>query len=446
MPNAAGIAELRRENAGPGATVASLEERLAALRETAAALKDQVDWFKRQLFGRQSEKRVEFDLAEQASLFDRLGVGETSAPEVPVEEISYRRRRKVRGDAVNECGLRFDATVPVTTIEVKDPEVESIPMSERVVVGEKVTHRLAQRPASYEVLRYVRPVVKRRGTGELLTARAPANVLERTAADASLLAGMLVDKFRHHLPPHRQHRRMSDAGIAASRSSLTNWAGRAIDLLRPIAAAHVLDSCVLAMDETPVKAGVKEPGKMHQGCFWPIHGEDDEIVFPFARAVRPAAAESAGEGAEVRAGPRGRAVGVPVGPRRGDRHQSSGARPPADPDGPAELAVRLDRTGCRARRRGPGSARDLPTAGRGSAHLSGRRAAARRTAPRRARRRAHAAGVEDAVRRRPAALRPRAGPRSAPRVAGPKTRLPLRGLVRTTGRTENDLRPREGLI
>ena len=30
------------------------------------------------------------------------------------------------------------------------------------MVGEKVTHRLAQRPASYEVLRYVRPVVKRR--------------------------------------------------------------------------------------------------------------------------------------------------------------------------------------------------------------------------------------------------------------------------------------------
>lgn len=32
--------------------------------------------------------------------------------------------------------------------------MESIPESERGVVGEKVTHRLAQRPASYEVLRY----------------------------------------------------------------------------------------------------------------------------------------------------------------------------------------------------------------------------------------------------------------------------------------------------
>lgn len=285
MPNAAGIAELRRENALLADRLQALQADYAALRETAASLRDQLDWFKRQLFGRRSEKRLEVDLTEQADLFEGLGAEASPAPEVPTETISYRRRRKARGDAVNESGLRFDDTVPVTTIEVRDPAVESIPASERVVVGEKVTHRLAQRPASYEVLRYVRPVVKRRDTGGLVAARAPANVLERTSADVSLLAGMLVDKFRHHLPLHRQHRRMADAGIALSRSSLTNWTGRAIDLLAPVAAAqtaHVLESRVLAMDETPVKAGVKEPGKMRQGYFWPIYGEDDEIVFPFA--------------------------------------------------------------------------------------------------------------------------------------------------------------------
>ena len=37
--------------------------------------------------------------------------------------------------------------------------MESTPAPERVVVGEKATHRLTQRPASYEVLRYIRAVV-----------------------------------------------------------------------------------------------------------------------------------------------------------------------------------------------------------------------------------------------------------------------------------------------
>ena len=61
--------------------------------------------------------------------------------------------------------------------------------------------------------------------------------------------------------------------------------GRAIDLLRPVMeaqSAHVLESRVLAMDETPVKAGRAEPGKMRQAYFWPVYGEDDEIVFHYA--------------------------------------------------------------------------------------------------------------------------------------------------------------------
>ena len=112
-------AELRRENAllagrldaagrAYGALTAdhaALLRTVSALRETAASLKDQVDWFKRRLFGRRSEKRIEFDLTEQASLFESPGAGDVAAPEVPTEEISYRRRRrKDRAGAVNESG------------------------------------------------------------------------------------------------------------------------------------------------------------------------------------------------------------------------------------------------------------------------------------------------------------------------------------------------------
>ena len=272
------MASLEKENA----ELAAAHE---ALKADYDSLRQQLDWFRRQLFGRHSEKRLDVDASEQANLFESLGVDPSPpAEEVSSEQITYRRR-KVRGDAVSEQGLRFDDSVPVTTIHVRDAAVESIPEAMREVIGEKVTHRLSQQPASYRVLRYVRPVVKRRDTQALVTARMPAAVLERTSADVSLLAGMLIDKFRHHLPLHRQHQRMTDAGIVLSRSTLTAWAGRAIDLLAPIHAVqwqHVLESRVLAMDETPIKAGRQAPGKMRQGYFWPIYGEDDELVFPFA--------------------------------------------------------------------------------------------------------------------------------------------------------------------
>jgi len=87
------------------------------------------------------------------------------------------------------------------------------------------------------------------------------------------------------LPLYRQHQRMEAAGIRLARSALTQWIHRTADLLQPIYAAQlisILNSDVLAMDETPIKAGRKGHGKMKTGYFWPVYGDKNEIAFPFA--------------------------------------------------------------------------------------------------------------------------------------------------------------------
>jgi transposase len=45
--------------------------------------------------------------------------------------------------------------------------------------------------------------------------------------------------------------------------------------------ASIRDSRVIAMDETPIKAGRSGHGKMKTGYFWPVYGERDEVCFPF---------------------------------------------------------------------------------------------------------------------------------------------------------------------
>jgi transposase len=60
---------------------------------------------------------------------------------------------------------------------------------------------------------------------------------------------------------------------------------RTADLLEPIYHAllsAILQSAVLAMDETPLKAGRRGKGKLHTGYFWPLYGDQDEVAFPFA--------------------------------------------------------------------------------------------------------------------------------------------------------------------
>ena len=128
-----------------------------------AALKRRVAWFERQLFGQKSEQRP-LDNPYQASL-----PGETPPaiePEGEPVTVTYRRGKAPKQrpeECVNASGLRFNDEVPVERIELPAPELEGPDADQYEIIGTKSTFRLAQRPASYVVLQYERPVVKRKG-------------------------------------------------------------------------------------------------------------------------------------------------------------------------------------------------------------------------------------------------------------------------------------------
>jgi transposase len=267
-----------------------LREENRALQEESRVLRQQLEWLQRQVFGRKSEKLI-FESPDQLRL--ELGVQEeaTVAP-VESEQISYTRRKKNRGDSVTDSGLRFNENVPVKVIEVPAPELSGGNKNDYEVIGKQVTRRLAQRPASYVIIEYHRPVVKHKKSERIKTPPAPATIFERTFADVSFLAGLLVDKFRYHLPLYRQHQRLADCGVQVSRATLTNYVQRSIELLAPIYEAqrsNILQSRVLAVDETPIKAGrkkakkPKQPGQMKTTWFWPIYGDDNEVYFSWSK-------------------------------------------------------------------------------------------------------------------------------------------------------------------
>ncbi|HEC07713.1 MAG TPA: IS66 family transposase [Thiolapillus brandeum] len=267
------------------AFVQELVSEISNLRQQNQALQSQLDWFKKQIFGQKSEKRL-VEIPGQLELGELLDGEKPAAPEVPTETITYIRRKKQRGDdCATDEGLRFDQDVPVEVIEIGHPALRGAEADDYEPIDYKITHKLAQRPGSYVVLEYRRPVLKHKPTQTLSTPPLPTPVLDRCLADVSLLVGLLIDKFLYHLPLYRQHQRMQLAGIQLSRTTLTIWVQRTIDLLKPIYEAqlrNILLSRVLAMDETPIKAGRRQKGKMHQGWLWPIYGEGDEVCFTYS--------------------------------------------------------------------------------------------------------------------------------------------------------------------
>ncbi len=267
--------------------VADLLARHDSLSKDYDALAQQVAWLKREVFGPKSERRVPVPAA-QLSLGE-LDVAEETAPDSEVT-IPEHKRRKRRERRFEDKPPQFDPSVEVKTVQISDPTVPPEERDKYTKVGEKVSFTLVQRPGAYYVVRYEREVLKRKDDGQFSCPPAPSSVLEGSRVDVSFLAGMVVDKLAYHMPLYRQHQRLKALGIHIGRSTLTSYFQRVAELVEPIYEAQlasVLESDVLAMDETPIKAGRKKQrppgrGRMKLGYFWPVYGDRDEVVFPFA--------------------------------------------------------------------------------------------------------------------------------------------------------------------
>ena len=249
-------------------------------------LRRQVAWFQRQIFGQKSERRLPEPDSVQGSLGESFAAIPEALPEhkkIRIEGYDRERKPKLPTDGADESTLFFDQKkVPVQVINVPNPETEGLTPDEYEVIGEKVSHRLAARPGSYVVLKYVRPVIKRRDTQVLSCPPAPVGVIDGSRADVSFVVGMMIDKMLYHQPLYRQHLRLRECSIAVSRAWLTQLMQKTAALLEPVFDAlleSVRASRVRAMDETPIKAGQAGPGKMKKAYFWPVYGERDEICF-----------------------------------------------------------------------------------------------------------------------------------------------------------------------
>jgi transposase len=275
-------------------------QQVVELSRELVAAKHQLEWFKRQVFGEKSERRIIDGANGQMSLGEAISVEQTSPPPLPTEHpvaAHTRRPATKKPDTGDDSVPFFDETrVPIEVIELSAPEAEGLAPDAYEVIGHKDSYRLAQRPGSTVVLKYRRPVIKLKQTQVIVCASAPVGVIEGSRADVSFVAGLLIDKFAYHLPLYRQHQRLGDNGITVSRPWLTQIGQQGIALLEPIYEAQfdsVRASRVKAMDETPIKAGRGKPGKLKAAYFWPVYGELDEVCFPFFESRRAEHVEQA---------------------------------------------------------------------------------------------------------------------------------------------------------
>jgi len=138
-------------------------------------------------------------------------------------------------------------------------------------LGEDVTEVLEYIPASFKVIRHVRPKFSCRSCEHITQAPMISLPIERGRPGPGLLAHVLVSKYADHLPLYRQSEIYAREGVDLERSTLAGWVGQSASLLAPLTEAlrgEVTASDVLHGDDTPVPVLAPGTGRTKTGRLW----------------------------------------------------------------------------------------------------------------------------------------------------------------------------------
>lgn len=253
-------------NAAEAAYVEELRSQLVARDGRIKGLEEALEWLRKQVFGKRSERVVE-DVNQEQLYFAGL---EPATEQEATTPISGHKRKKKR----NSDRIAIPEDLPVETVVQDLPEeekvVNGIPL---VKIGEEVTYKLCRRPGSFFIREIIRPKYGLPEGEGVRIAELPDSILPRCVADESLLADLLVRKFADHLPLYRISESWGRERVQISRQLLSQWVlglGDALEPLYQVMHQKILESENVFIDETWV--GQQAPQKMHRAYMWVIAG------------------------------------------------------------------------------------------------------------------------------------------------------------------------------
>ena len=216
-------------------------------------------------FGRSSEK-LDAKIGQLELLVEELEANRASrearAPEVPAAK-PEQKERPARRPLPERLPRETVEHAPVCTCPDCGATMKKI--------GEDVAEVLEYVPASFKVIRHVRPKLACAACQAIVQAPAPSRPIARGIAGPGLLAHILVAKYADHLPLYRQSQIYAREGVALERSTLADCVGGAAALLDPLVEAlarYVVASPYLHGDDTPVPVLEPGRGKTKTGRFW----------------------------------------------------------------------------------------------------------------------------------------------------------------------------------
>jgi transposase len=245
-----------------------LQEELLILEQKHQLTKDELDYLRRQIFGRKSERFIGMDPA-QLSL-ELEGMVEAMRKQ-EIEQISYTRKKSGKEEKQGHSRMPIPAHLRREEITI---EPDDVPEGSKKI-GEEITEVMEYKKAEIYVKKYIRPKYALPKEEGVVIGPLPSLPIPKGNAGPSLLSHVLIAKYVDHLPLYRQQKQFKRLGVEISDKTICGWVAASCDLLLPLyekLMQNVQQSSYIQADETPIKVLDKDKkGDSHKGYYWVYH-------------------------------------------------------------------------------------------------------------------------------------------------------------------------------
>jgi len=238
------------------------------------ALTIELAYLRRIRFGKKSESLA----SKQLSLFEETLQSDLAAVNAEIEQLDPSAKAQAKPPRSRAGRQSLPDDLP--RIEHRH-ELESCQCDQcghqLVRIGEDVSEQLDIEPAKFFVHRHIRPQYACKICEVVTAAPIPPAIIDGGMAAPGLLSWVLTSKYLSHLPLYRLEQIAAREQVTLSRSTLSEWVGRAGVALQPLVDRltwHLLQGNTLHADETPVAQLDPGKGKTKKSYLWAYRSND----------------------------------------------------------------------------------------------------------------------------------------------------------------------------
>lgn len=204
-------------------------------------LKSRIAYIERMLYGAKSDRLASKVPAGQPGLFDEFfqqamdeKMREVWKMAAQIKDEAEKRRARARKTPRRPKQYRYAGLEErVTTLMPGgvDPQ-------ECDIIGKDITRILHREPTKVWVEVIERPILRNKmdkdvPSPRIYQAAAPVAVIGGNHAVADMMAQIVIDKYRYHIPEYRQVRQHTDIGVRLPASTINDWVHAVASKLDP---------------------------------------------------------------------------------------------------------------------------------------------------------------------------------------------------------------------